>query len=152
MLIIAGTDGRELEEERGVISQAMLRPFSFSNWTMERRPRVFSFTYVFVGSESYIEQSLGSMLRMGGRLNTRGTLCSPLGYFWGSRELVIPTNIGMLLFGFPSLQLLLSPLHRDSNRELGTSGNIILAYSHEPLCLKEMTVYRQIKLIFFISF
>lgn len=38
-----------------MISQATLRAFSFGNWTMERRQRVFSFTYVFVGSESYIE-------------------------------------------------------------------------------------------------
>lgn len=88
MLIIAGSEGRELEEERGVISQATLRTFSFSNWTMERWQRVFSFTYVFVGSELYTEQSLGNMLKMGRRLSTRGTFCSLLGYFWGSRQLV----------------------------------------------------------------
>lgn len=102
MLIIAGLEGRELEEERGVISQATLRTFSFSNWTVERRQRVFSFTYVFAGSESYKEQSLGSLLKVGGRLNTRGTFCSPLGYFWGSRELVVPMNTGMFLLASPS--------------------------------------------------
>lgn len=137
MLIRAGTEGRELEEERGVISPSTLRTFSFSNWTMERRPRVLSFTCVFVGSESHIEQSLGSMLKMGGSLNTMGTLSSPLGYFWGSRELVIPMNTGMFLFGFSSLPLLLSPLHTEGvERVSGTSGDIILVYSHEPLCLR----------------
>lgn len=36
MLVIAGLEGRELGEERGVISQATLRTFSFGNWTVER--------------------------------------------------------------------------------------------------------------------
>lgn len=40
-------------------------------------------------------------------------------------------------FGFSSLQLLLSPLHREGvERVAGTSGDIILVYSHEPLCLR----------------
>lgn len=36
MLVIAGSEGRELEKERGEISQATLKTFSFGNWTVER--------------------------------------------------------------------------------------------------------------------